>query len=458
MSTIFQVVIGSTTLDLNSGLNKLLEYTIRPGDGVKNVTESAVVLMTGSTIANLITAIRNLERSNMIALRYGKIGAGDRAFLKFRPHSAADTFRSELFKIAVQPTDDPIWGFPSGWSNQLLRVTLAYTRAPFFELDTLTTIPLTNGNGSGLTTGINVYDANDESGSSPNKIHNYVEMAAADILGSIPTPAHIQITNSFAATARRFYIGHKAQGDPSNFTHWLEAESATLGTGVASAADADCSNGNKATVTNVPATERTLFTWTLTNTQASYILSQWIRFIARFEDKPNNATCQARLTLLDSATLAVIGRTDWTALNTADVLQSLGTLIFSRNLQGQTTLGALKLVLSAKDSAAICDFGLDVLMLMPIDGGDSFRYLKPIDETLVAVPASTGVLVDNPIDYAEPFVEGMQDVYSGYGGSIMLVPNTINRLYFMHDGGDASAAITRVISVIVKYRPRVLLV
>jgi hypothetical protein len=68
------------------------------------------------------------------------------------------------------------------------------------------------------------------------------------------------------------------------------------------------------------------------------------------------------------------------------------------------------------------------------------------------------VLVDNPIESAEPFVEGRQDVYAGYGGPLMLVPNSLNRLYFLHDGSDGTAAINRGLSVVVKYRPRVVTV
>jgi hypothetical protein len=55
-------------------------------------------------------------------------------------------------------------------------------------------------------------------------------------------------------------------------------------------------------------------------------------------------------------------------------------------------------------------------------------------------------------------MDGFQDVYAGYGGRIMLVPGQINRLYFHHDGASGDGAIERVLSVVVKYRKRVLTV
>lgn len=474
MALVVNLVSGSTTITLNSSSKKVRSYVPRTpqvppeqlynligvvrGPDEPTVVETISVIIEDSSEANVKAAINAIEK--MVALdapRRQRLGAGDRVFLKVTPHNGS-AYRSEILRGRVDLAEGSL-GAPR-WNAFKVDIIITIERRPFFELDSLTTLELTNGNGTNVTTGLNVYNCNDATGSSPNKLNNYVEIAAADIAGVLPAPVQLEITNSFGSTARRFYIGHKAQGTPASWTNFLEAEDATLNaTYAASAVDADCSGGDKVTVTNVPATAATLATWTITNTQAGYMLNQWVRFLARFEDRPNNSTCQLRLTLQDSVTGAVIGQTDWTTLNDDDELQAIGTLILSPNLQGQTTLGALKLVLEGKDSAATCDFGLDFVWLMPIEGGTGFRYLKPIDETLVTVPASTGVLIDNPIDGAEPEVEGRQDVYAGYGGPIMLVPDTINRLYFAHDGPtNGDAAIDRLLSIVVKYRPRVLTV
>ena len=94
MATLFQIVIGSTTLDVNGGNNTLLDYVPRPGDGMTPVTESASVLIVGSTHDNLGAAMNLIERVNLAAMRRGMIGAGDRAFIKFRPNVNTNTYRS----------------------------------------------------------------------------------------------------------------------------------------------------------------------------------------------------------------------------------------------------------------------------------------------------------------------------------------------------------------------------
>jgi len=62
------------------------------------------------------------------------------------------------------------------------------------------------------------------------------------------------------------------------------------------------------------------------------------------------------------------------------------------------------------------------------------------------------------IDGSGPTIESQQQVYQGYGGPIMLQPGVLQRLYILHDSTNASAVITRSISLIVKFRERVLTV
>ena len=280
-----------------------------------------------------------------------------------------------------------------------------------------------------------------------------MDIAAADLPGELPTPAYIEITNTYSDAARRMYVGHKTQGDPENFDQILEAESATLGTGVAAAVCASCSNGNTANVTNVPATVRTLFTWSITDVQAAYALSQWLRPVARFSTVPNNSTCKARLTLKDSVTGAVVAQSEYQALDNANELQTLPALLLSPEQAGQITPGAMLLLLEAKDSAATCDFSLDYVDLMPIEAGMGFRFYKPIDETVVSIPATTGVITDNQID-GSLFIESRQTVYVAFGGPILLVPRRLNRLCFHRDNGSGVAAVAATMGVKIYIRQR----
>jgi len=476
MAITLNLVKASTTLALNGGstytlleeyqprvqltseqMDAVLAGTLNPKNQ-PTVTDSIKLRVTAASIAALQTAIHDIEKIFVDAYRRNRTMTGDRVFMKFTPSGGASAYRSEILtgRVETLPKTLAVWQ----WDAKDIEIIVAWTRRFFLEKDSETTAPLTNGNGSNLTTGLNLFNCNDGSGSSPNKRNNYAEIAAADVTGVLPTPARIEITHTFAANAaRRFYIAHKAQGTPASFTHILEAEDASLNaTYAASAVDANASGGNTVNVTNVPAAVATLATWTINSTQAGYILSNWVQVLARFSTLPTNSTIKVRLTLKDSTSGAIIAQTDYTTLSAADYLQQLASLEMSPAIEGQTTPGAMKLLLEAKDAAATGDFGLDFIQLSPAEGGNGFRLLKPVDETLVSVAASTGVLTDNMIDGSGPTIESQQQVYQGYGGPIMLQPGVLQRLYILHDSTNASAVITRSISLIVKFRERVLTV
>lgn len=454
------LVRGTDELSLDFGEFGATEYTRRiaevsgVGEKIGTVDEAIKVVIPGATDVNILNSIQKAGRWLMDARRRERIGTGDRVYLRYTPEKSTVTWQAELLKGRIEVINRE--GFRSILGGgRIFQAGIGFTRRGAWEASELTQIPISNCNGTRTLNNLAVYNANDLSGSSPTKRCNYVDILGADIPGELPTPAYIVITNTYSDAARRLYVGHKVQGTPDSFTNVLEAESATLGTGVASAVCASCSNGNTANVTNVPATVRTLFTWTLSTTQAAYVLSQWVRPLVRFSTKPNNSTCKARLTLKDSVTGAIVAQSEYQALNTADELQTLPALLLSPEQAGQVTAGAMQLLLEAKDSAGTCDFSLDYLDLMPVEAGIGFRLYKPIDETNVSIPATTGTLTDNQID-GSLFIESRQTVYVGFGGPILLVPRRLNRLYFHRDNGSGVAAVAATMGVKVYARQRAL--
>lgn len=454
------LVRGTDEISLDFGEYGVTEYNRRVaevggvGERVANVDEALKLVITGATDENIVNSIQKAGRWLIDARRRERIGTGDRVYIQYTPEKSDVTWQAEILKGRLEVLNREGFRSISG-GGRIFRAGLGFTRRGAWEASSLVQLPLSNCNATRTTDNAPVYNANDLNGSSPTQRCNYVDIAAADIPGELPTPAYIVITNTYSDAARRLYVGHKVQGDPDSFTHILEAESATLGTGVSAVVCASCSNGNTANVVNIPATVRTLFTWTLSATQAAYVLSQWVRPLARFSTVPNNSTCKARLTLKDSTTGAIVAQSEYQALNNTDELQTLPALLLSPEQAGQVTPGAMQLLFEAKDSAATGDFSLDYLDLAPVEAGIGFRFYKPVDESLVSVPATTGTITDNQID-GSLFVESRQTVYVGFGGPIMLVPRRLNRLYFHRDNASGVAAVAATMGVKVYARQRAL--
>lgn len=454
---ILQIVKDNNIISLDFGQIAMVEYDrktakyVGVGERVGNVDEGLTVTIKGNNDTGVLSALQQVEQWLVDASRRQEIGADDRVFVHYTPQRSPITWRAEILSGDKEVLNrDGI----KNLTGRVFTVGLAWQRRGAWENASLTQIPISNCNGTRNTSGLAVYNAGDLSGTSPTKRCNYVEVDASDIEGGFPAPVYLEITNTYSTAARRLYVSQKVQGNPS-FQNILEAESATLGTGVTVAACPTCSNLFTTNVANVPATVRTLYTFGLSSVQAAYILSQWVRPMARFSTPPNNSTLKLRLTLKDNATGAVVAQSNYQAMSGADYLQTLPTLLLSPNQQGQTTPGAMNLIIEGIDSAGAADFSLDFVDLMPVEAGIGFRYYKPIDETLVSVPALTGMIADDEIDNTL-FIENRQTVYVGFGGPLLLVPNRINRLYFHADATGGLSDVARSFSVKLFYRQRTL--
>lgn len=461
------VTEGGGTITLNSSGKRVMRYVpnspqVDPstmaailsgqvsGEGL-TVTESARVEFSGTAVTDIITAVNAVEQVLAFsAQRRQQTGAGSRMFVTYLPNGGSTTYRSEILRGRIE-LDTDAQDYGRWFTNYKVNATLAWTRRFYWEHNTEQTIQVSN---SGGTAGTAIVYCHDDADAGHD---NFAQIAGTSIAGVIPAPAKIAITHIYSGTAaRRFYIAHKAQGGAADsWQHIYEAEAATLGGLCAATADVNASGGTVVNVSNVPSGGTAAFTWPITAAQAAFMASQQVKVLGRFSTVPNDATIKGRLLLQDSTTTAQIGQSDWVTLSNADAVQILGTLMLSPNLQGQTTPGAMKLVWQLKDSAGTGDFGLDFIQLSPIEAGSGFRKLAPVDESLVSVAVSTGLITDNMIDRAV-YIESRQNIYLGFGGPIMLVPGVLQRLYFLADGIDALAPIARTLVVAIGYRPRVL--
>lgn len=122
-------------------------------------------------------------------------------------------------------------------------------------------------------------------------------------------------------------------------------------------------------------------------------------------------------------------------------------------LPNSTSLDDINLVLSGYQvTGSPIDVKLDFLQLTPADG---WRYLTP---TGYGVPNGSRIMDDGILD--ELYVDDGSGsdkigIYLGYGSSIYLEPNKLQRLYFlMHSNASNTAEIARTASVKIFYRPR----
>lgn len=298
------------------------------------------------------------------------------------------------------------------------------------------------------TAGVPVYNHMDGDGHG-----NYVEMQADEVGGDLPAAVRLEITNTYSSSnrANNLLMAHNVLSDPANLNHVLEAEAASGGTTVTG--DGACSGGGRKTLSWAGTAETEVLNWTLSTALLNACRGNYFRLIARFASVPAYSDVWVRWRV------KLFGTTLWEGpqflLNTTSSLQDMGVLQLPPYLIDAGDLYQLDLVLyGQRNQSGTHNLSLDFVQLSPLDG---WRKLSPRGFGL-----SAGMqLVDDGIEgrvYAVAYTElggaGKMGNYVGSGEPIKVWPNAQQRLYFLHDTMTGSAAIDRLLTVKVFYRPR----
>lgn len=205
------------------------------------------------------------------------------------------------------------------YANEGVEVKITYERDGWWEKNALMDLTMTNPNGT--ATRLNIANCNDGTGSSPNKLANYVDIDTSDVDGDLPTPVFINVLNAENVSAGnlRIYaggIGTRASEELP--TLFYEAES---GTGGSSTADATCSGGYKKTLTLSDGNENTLLKWAISN--PDYYLGAWYKILARFAGTGSLGNVKFRWQLLSGTTVVWKGA-QFLLENATNLIQEMG--------------------------------------------------------------------------------------------------------------------------------------
>lgn len=234
--------LNGVLLNQSGGVGWMVhDYPMR-SNGAETVTETLSLTVIGSSISDMQSRKATLERLLDIANRRNDIRSpqyktGDKTFLRITPDGDSTTWRAEILEARLEADASAL----IVWGNKKEGFRLTLTRT-VWEDDTERAITIVNNNGTN-STGLTVY--NHEDGGAGHD--NFVQIAAAQITGSLPAPAIIKWKNSFGSGLylSKYYFWNNAYATPNTLWYVLEGENALAGYGGASAADATMSNGNK---------------------------------------------------------------------------------------------------------------------------------------------------------------------------------------------------------------------
>jgi hypothetical protein len=296
------LTFDSTTIDLmGSGcqvMDNFAPATASADD--ESVIDTIEVLYRGTAAAGR-TLLQGINRLLEMARR--NVGKQKNVYLNFALDGSDTLYRTRVLDGMVT-LDKKLTLY---WKNDRVRFTLHVEHVPYWE-GAETTLPLTNGNGTDVTTGINVYlSCADATGSSPNKRDNWVKINDEDVEGDLLAPLYMDLDVA-SVLANGLYINklwiglfpdHLMDGQPM---HNIETFSDT---GVTATSDTDASGGTYYAIP-ITASETKEAGFVFTNLE--YMRSSYFRlFLRTFKAAPDGMWIQIRI----KTTGGYVGETPW---------------------------------------------------------------------------------------------------------------------------------------------------
>lgn len=440
------------TIDLNEGTTyTIVDYQTKTGNPDDESVEERIVVRVGgsavTSIALLRTAVEKLEDILLTAKNIDETKIG--YIYLYNVKSAAGS----LLKGGRLELGTRLWY--EDYANKATDVTLVIRReAIWWNENIMGTDDAENQNGSATDsydTGLNIFNCNDLSGSSPNKRCNYIDFPTG-IAGYYGLPSTtcflMKNTTNDANHIRNVWAAINVNENPATMVHNFEFEDGTGGTPTV---DADCSGGDYMAITWTEVVEKQLTSMSISGANQLLYEGANYKLLMRLKTAPTLTNLYLKVKLMDGATVLADG--GWHLADDGNQIQELGSLQIPPGLCSSTWgyMGALNLVLFGKTTeAGTKTLDADFLMLFPIDDGyckytvltDDFGYLDILqDLESISDQGFPNILVDN----ANPYIK--KGVVR-YGNPFRLQNNRRVRFYFLHDLTDGSAPIAR--SMLVK--------
>lgn len=437
MAHAFSITDGTTTIDLDLASGYIVKaYDMNTVDSTKDeledepdITETLDILVLSTTTGGLQALVHPVELMLVAARRRQKYQVGPRIYLQLQIDAEANTWRAEIKDGRFKPDKDTLDTWYSKKVPYHLMLTHRVWEGPEKELQLST---LTQ---SAATGGRTIQNHDNNGGSTCN----WVQIAAAQVNGVLPTPVKLVLTNTSGVSMgyRNFYLATNAFSNPANLVCVVEGENRISAGTVTS--DATDSGG---AYDNYTFTSSGEIKWTISSVLTQNMKGRMFRILMRMHGW-SGTNLYVKPVIKDSAGLLPLYTGDEVLMGSSgSQLIDLGALPFPPGGY-QTAWGSVVLSLIMRCTGAGI-FNIDFMQLTPLDSYQAIAQLG------FSVVNNDSVTFDN-IENIMSTTDG--PIFSPRSGPLKVFPGVINKIHILQDEGSSSN-ISRTFSVRAYIRER----
>jgi hypothetical protein len=437
MAHAFSITDGTTTINLNQASGYIVKtYDMNTVDSSKDeledepeITETLDIMVLSTTTAALQALVHPVELMLVAARRRQKYQVGPRIYLQLQIDAEANTWRAEIKDGRFKPDKDTLDSWYSKKVPYHLIVTHRVWEGPETELQLST---LTQ---SAATGGRTIQNHDNNGGS----FCNWVQIAAAQVNGVLPTPVKLVLTNTSGVSMayRNFYMATNAFSNPANLVCVVEGENRiSAGTVTSDATDSGGAYDNY-TFTNTGEIK-----WTLSSIVTQRTQGRMFRILMRMHGW-SGTNLYVKPVIKDSAGLLPLYTGDEVLMGSSgSQFIDLGAIPIPPGGY-QTAWGSVVLSLVMRCTGAGI-FNIDFMQLTPLD---AYQYIV---QSGFSVVNNDTVTFDN-IENIMSTTDG--PIFSPHSGPLKVFPGVVNKIHFLQDEGSSSN-ISRTFSVRAYIRER----
>ncbi len=409
----------------------------------KNIDQVIEIIYTGD-LDQFITTVSQLE--NMLgraAERQSNIGL-PRLYLQRQLRATDAWYRSEVVQGRVI-YDSSLLHYP--WPRKPVHLFIGIRRRFFWETVDEVALGLSSFGVAKTTDPVTLYNHTDAAHAT------YVDIVAADVLGTLPTPPKITIKQLLAGTQwfTSFWFGRNVNANPTLLNHMLEAESSELVTQVPGAADFTNYSNGFGNSRDITGTENTIMRWQLTPTFLTHANAQYFHVLAKLNTTPLDYSVYSFFRLKLSVTTVWEGPKMFWRANSRFI--DLGVIqlppwLFTPEAPGPLTLD----MVAANGIGGTQTIVFDFLSFVPTDSWLALNQLG------YALQQNEKIIYDGDTDRVygwDATLNQAYNIWTRQGPQVYLHPNKNQRFYLhWNDQGSGGPRMTGVWGIQMSYRPR----